>query len=158
MWPYLPKWVTWILSAIVRFCSIVRSIDVSLKWCKNWSKLVHWFWNCDNEKSPTPTIVIWRNRQVKFQLYSRYWRVACFKHLRMTLINFLYSITSGFFSDVEKTGETDFVEKPKSIYYYGTPFGKVAKILSWLAVGVPNTVCIYILTHKNDHVRTLKIL
>ena len=28
------------------------------------------------------------------------------------------------FSDVEKTGETDFVEKPKSLY--GTPFGKLA--------------------------------
>ena len=29
-----------------------------------------------------------------------------------------------YFSDVEKTEETDLVEKPKSIY--GTPFGKVA--------------------------------
>ena len=29
-----------------------------------------------------------------------------------------------YFSDVEKTGEIDLVEKPKSIY--GTPFGKLA--------------------------------
>ena len=29
-----------------------------------------------------------------------------------------------YFSDVEKTGETDFVEKPKSIYYMTPPLGK----------------------------------
>ena len=29
-----------------------------------------------------------------------------------------------YFSDVEKTGETDFVQKPKSIY--GATFGKAA--------------------------------
>ena len=34
-----------------------------------------------------------------------------------------------YFSYVEKTGETDFVEKPKSIY--GTPFGKVAVPKKW---------------------------
>ena len=34
-----------------------------------------------------------------------------------------------YFSDVEQTGETDFVEKPKSIY--GTPFGKVAVPKKW---------------------------
>ena len=27
-----------------------------------------------------------------------------------------------YFYDAEKTGETDFVQKPKSIYYYGIPF------------------------------------
>ena len=41
----------------------------------------------------------------------------------MTLINFV-CVQQVYFSDVEKTAETDFVEKRKSIY--GTPFGKVA--------------------------------
>ena len=41
----------------------------------------------------------------------------------MTLINFLCA-QQVYFSDVEKTGETDSVENPKSIH--GTPFGKVA--------------------------------
>ena len=34
-----------------------------------------------------------------------------------------------YFSDVEKTGETDFAENPKSIQ--GTPFGKVAVPKKW---------------------------
>ena len=41
----------------------------------------------------------------------------------MTLLIFL-CVLHMYFSDAEKTGETDFGEKPKSIY--GSPFGKVA--------------------------------
>ena len=42
----------------------------------------------------------------------------------MTLIKFVCVCNKCVFSDVEKTGETDFVEKPKLIH--GTPFGEVA--------------------------------
>ena len=88
------------------------------------SESVHWFWNYDNVKSLTPKSVILRNRQIKFSLHRSYWRVACFKHLLITLIKFLCA-KQAYFSDVEKTGETDFIEKPKSIYIsYDTPFGE----------------------------------
>ena len=84
---------------------------------QKWSKSDHWLWNYDTGKSLKPKSVMLRNRQTKCSSYTSYWRVACFKHTLMTLINFLCV----YFSDVEKIGETDFIEKPKSIYR--TPFG-----------------------------------
>ena len=73
------------------FCRIVHCIDFSLNWCKKISKSVHWFWNYDNnyEVTDTQKSVILRNRPVKFSSYSPYWTVACFKHMLMTIINFM---------------------------------------------------------------------
>ena len=51
----------------------------------------------------------------------------------MTLINFL-CVQQVYVSDVEKTRETDLVEKPKSIY--GTSFGKVAVHKKWTSSNV----------------------
>ena len=78
-WPYLPKWVTWILCVVWGiFAVIVHSIDFSLKWCKNVSTSVHWFWNCDNVKSLTPKGVFLRILQIKFSSCSPYWRGCLF--------------------------------------------------------------------------------
>ena len=51
----------------------------------------------------------------------------------MALINFL-CVQQMYFSDVKKTGETDFVEKPKSIR--GTPFGKGVVPKKWTSSNV----------------------
>ena len=37
MWPYLPKWVTWILCVrFCDFCSMVHNIEFSFKWSQNY--------------------------------------------------------------------------------------------------------------------------
>ena len=71
------------------FCSIVCSTAVSLKWCKRYHTRSTGFWNYDNVKSLTPKSFILRNRPIKCLSYTHYWRVACFKHLLVTLIKVL---------------------------------------------------------------------
>ena len=79
LWPYLPKWVAWILSEISNFLQHWFLI----KMMQTVSKSVQWFWKYDNVNSPTPKSVILRNSQIRVSSYSCYWRFACFKHLRM---------------------------------------------------------------------------
>ena len=116
IWPYLPKWVAWILSAIFRFLQHSKWHYMLIKMMQQLSKLVHWFGNYDSVKSLTLTSVILRNRQIKFSSYSPFWWIACFKHLLMTTYKLV--CVRRVFSDVEKTGETDFFEKPTSIVWH----------------------------------------
>ena len=98
------------------FIFLQHSIDFSLKWCKNDQNRSTGFE--DNVKLLIPKSVILRNRQIKFSSYNPYWRVACCKQILITLINFWCV----YFSDLEKTGETDSFEKPNR--YMAPPLGK----------------------------------
>ena len=97
------------------------------------STSVHWFLNYDNVKSLTSKSIILTNHQVMFASHSPYWRVACFKHIPMPHTLFCVC-NKHIFSDVEKSGEIDSVEKPTLIY--GIPFGKVAVPKKWTSSNV----------------------
>ena len=130
MWPYLPKWVTWIFSAILRFLQ------------QHWLCIKMMQKNYQNRStgfeimtmSLTPKSVILRNRQIKLSSYILDGGLLnCFKHILMTLINCLYYVTSVFF--MYKNWRNWFSWKAK-MDTYATPFGKVAVPHEWTSSNV----------------------
>ena len=48
--PYIPKWVTWMFSVILRFVAHRKEHWILIKMMQKWSRSVHWFGNSNTKK------------------------------------------------------------------------------------------------------------